>query len=66
VVRIGRESAYIDWRPFLGGGAASGREGSISDFALAEEVLEDAWSRVMPYLEREWQETLLPAVNVKD
>jgi DNA-directed RNA polymerase specialized sigma24 family protein len=63
VVRIGRENAYIDWRALVGGDAASRSQGSIDDFALAEEVVQDAWSRVLTYPERQWQDALLPAVT---
>lgn len=63
VVRMGRENDYIDWRAFVGGDVTSRSHGSIDDFALAEELVQDAWSSVVTYLEREWQRTLLRAVT---
>lgn len=63
MVKIGREDAYVDWRAFVGGDRESRSTGSIDDFAMAEEVVQDAWTRVVTYLEEEGRRTLLPAVS---
>ena len=48
---------------YVGGDPETRSAGSIEDFTMAEEVVQDAWTRVVTYLEREWQRTLLPAVS---
>jgi hypothetical protein len=63
MVKIGREDDYVDWRAFVGGNRETRSAGSIEDFAMAEEVVQDAWTRVLTYLEAEWQRILLPAVS---
>jgi hypothetical protein len=64
VVKIGREDRYIDWRAIVGGDAESRSRGAVDDFARAEEVVQDAWTCVLRYLEREWARTLVPAVTM--
>jgi len=49
--RIGREKQYIDWRSLA-------MRSIAHDYAPGHEILEDAWRRVLEYIETSWQAIL--------
>lgn len=59
VPRIGVEQQYLDWREIVGRSPDDLPVGNLND---GEAVVEDAWTRTLAYLEREWSSTLAPAV----
>lgn len=58
--KIGREANYVDWRWLLTGDDRIAGEALDADFDLAATVVDDAWNRLLGYLEREWERTLVP------
>jgi hypothetical protein len=55
---MGRETDYLDWRTlFRLTGLAD-----LQDFAKAEDIVGDAWTKTLAYFEQEWRRTLLPSL----
>jgi len=52
VPRVGRESAYFDWRLITDGTSWQGQLGA--DLVPCRVVLDDAWKRTVVHLESEW------------
>lgn len=50
--RIGREQAYMDWRSIL---HHTNPRAVVLDYASANDILEEAWLRVLGYIETSWQ-----------
>ena len=54
VPRIGCEERYMDWRNLNGLTAKD-----AADFAVARDVVAEAWSQVLKYFEQQWRAVLL-------
>lgn len=50
--RIGRERAYIDWRTVVNN---PNPRAVILEYASGHDIVEEAWRRVLAYLETSWQ-----------
>ena len=55
--RFEKLSETLDWRTF------QHEEGGANDYALARDLVEEAWSMVLVYLRKEWASNLLPLVT---
>jgi len=50
--KIGREQGYLDWRTVV---HHPSPKAVILDYATGHDILEEAWKRVVTYLETSWQ-----------